>query len=243
MAVRHLDADPATRSRGARLRQRGGRGGLGGLSNTVISAVSQKLGSERERDVLLAASHLDVHQRKPEGPCFEFELQPEPELEPETVGSLADDILPAAPVDSCRDDDVRDGIFAAYLNRVEEKGCAWRQELNRCGITLTFDASPRTSASIFAAQRLAAAAQARRDTALTTVAPAADGPVVSRGKVMVRSTRNADWVSGEIASIDEATRIATVQYGSNSTVRVLLTDPTRVRLVPPPPQTPDALTH
>jgi hypothetical protein len=128
-------------------------------------------------------------------------------------------------------------MFAGYLNRVEEKGCAWRQELNRCGIVLTFEASPRTSASLAAAEQLVAAAEARRDApAPTGLAPsaasAAREPVVSRGKVMVRSDRTADWVPGEIVSIEESSRLATVRYGSYSTVSVLLTDPTRVRLIP-----------
>ena len=78
-----------------------------------------------------------------------------------------------------------------------------------------------------------------QETAREEMQAAPAQPVASRGKVMVRSNQHADWVSGEIVHIDELSRLATVAYGANSTVRVLLTDPTRVRLLPPP-QSPDA---
>lgn len=238
--VRHPDADPATRSRGAMLRQLGGSRALGGIGTRAIATVSQKLGTERERETLLGADGLGMHQHKPVGgpldPQLVLEPEPEPEPEPQP-----EQIAATAPAGSSRDDDAfRDGMFAGYLNRVEEKGCAWRQELNRCGIVLTFEASPRTSASIAAAQQLVAAAEARHDvpaSAPTDLAPSvaspAREPAVSRGRVMVRSDRTADWVPGEIVSIEESSRLATVRYGSNSTVCVLLTDPTRVRLIPP----------
>jgi hypothetical protein len=230
---RHPEADPAAVSnRGARLKQ------LGGLSGSaVIATMTQKLSgntAERERETLLAADGLELQRQNPSAAALALEPEPEPEPEP-----VPEEVLPAAPATpSVGDDAFRDGMFAAYLNRVEEKGCAWRQELDRCGIAISFDPSPRSSATIHAAQeRLAAAADARCVTPAAgplAVAAAPDVPRASRGKVMVRSDRSAPWVLGEILSIEETSRLATVQYGAtNSVVRVLLTDPTRVRLMPP----------
>jgi hypothetical protein len=242
VAVRHPDADPATRNRGDKLRH------LGGLGSTVITTVSQKLGTaEKERETLLASNGLELNQQRPFGAALEplqLHSEPEPEPEPEPVAP--------ALAGSSQDDVFRDGVFAAYLNRVEEKGCAWRQELNRCGIALAFDTAPKTFASIRAAEQLAAAAEGKRAAAaearrdaptLSGPAPAGSrGPAASRGKVMVRIAQTAEWVAGEIVSIEDSSRLATVRYGANSTVCVFLTDPTRVRLVPPPHR-PDASTH
>ena len=241
VAVRHLDADPATRNpRGAKLRH---LSGLGGLGSTIITTVSQKLGADAERETLLASNGLELNQQRPFAAALEPVQLPEPEPEDFSVA-------PALAASS-QDDVFRDGMFAAYLNRVEEKGCAWRQELNRCGIVLAFDASPKTCASIRAAEQLVAAAEARRAAAgearrdaptFSGLAPAGSrAPAVSRGKVMVRIAQTAEWVVGEIVSIEESSRLATVQYGGNSTVCVFLTDPTRVRLIPPPHR-PDAST-
>ena len=236
----HVARDRQHRTvRGAKVKQLGG---------VMVEKVKKVTSTPAERESLMGANGLEL-QRQREGAAVAAAPaaggdgrrhgEAEPEPEPEQVEVLPANVaLPSTLSSEDGDTQFRDGMFSAYLNRVEEKGCAWRQELDRCGIVLDFEPSPRKSATIEAAQqKLAEAAEAPRllpqslGAAPPSPAPAPLAAGASRGKVMVRSDRTAPWVEGEIVALDEETKMATVQF-SGGVCRVLLSDPSRVRLMP-----------
>ena len=172
--------------------------------------------------------------------------EPEPEPEPELAGAGGD--IP----ESDPDTRFREGMFASYLQRVEQKGCAWRQELQRCGIFVenTAPTTAPTTEEIVAQMQAQQAAEAARAQAAQAAqqsshdeaeSPRDASPAEeasrrrreespSRGAVSVKGSADGEWEPGEILAISSG--VATVRYsGGTKETKVLLRDPSRVKLM------------
>ena len=176
------------------------------------------------------------------------QLQGEPEPEPEPEPAGAGGGIPEGDPDTR----FREGMFASYLQRVEQKGCAWRQELQRCGIFVenTAPTTAPTTEEIVAQMQAQQAAEAARAQAAQAAqqsshdeaeSPRDASPAEeasrrrreespSRGAVSVKGSADGEWEPGEILAISSG--VATVRYsGGTKETKVLLRDPSRVKLM------------
>ena len=176
----------------------------------------------------------------------QLQAEPEPEPEPEPAGAGGG--IPEGDPDTR----FREGMFASYLQRVEQKGCAWRQELQRCGIFVenTAPTTAPTTEEIVAQMQAQQAAEAARAQAAQAAqqsshdeaeSPRDASPAdeasrrrreesPSRGAVSVKGSADGEWEPGEILAISSG--VATVRYsGGTKETKVLLRDPSRVKLM------------